>query len=81
MQLRGSVGRFLGALLKTDLPLMKNVLQPFPKSTLVQKGWFFCMLLGTLGANLLVNMLAGKGIDRAGYGNKGGGVTRAAYES
>ena len=39
------------------------------------------MLLGTLGANLLVNMLAGKGIDRAGYGNKGGGVTRAAYES
>ena len=28
------------------------------------------MLLGTLGASLLVNMLAGKGIVRAGYGNK-----------
>ena len=28
------------------------------------------MLLGTLGASLLVNMLAGKRIVRAGYGNK-----------
>ena len=28
------------------------------------------MLLGTLGASLLGNMLAGKGIARASYGNK-----------
>ena len=28
------------------------------------------MLLGTLGASLLGNILAGKGIVRAGYGNK-----------
>ena len=28
------------------------------------------MLLGTLGEILLGNMLAGKGIVRAGYGNK-----------
>ena len=28
------------------------------------------MLLGTLGASLLVNLLAGKGIVRAGPGNK-----------
>ena len=28
------------------------------------------MLLGTLGANLLGNMLTGKGIVRADYGNK-----------
>ena len=28
------------------------------------------MLLGTLGDNLLGNMLAGKGIVRAGYGNE-----------
>ena len=28
------------------------------------------MLLGTLGANLLGNLLAGKGIVRAGSGNK-----------
>ena len=41
------------------------------------------MLLGTLGASLLVNILAGKGINRAwdgilraGYGNKRGQKTR-----
>ena len=28
------------------------------------------MLLGTLGPSLLGNMLAGKGITRAGYGSK-----------
>ena len=28
------------------------------------------MLLDTLGASLLGNMLAGKGINRAGYGSK-----------
>ena len=38
------------------------------------------MLLGTLGAILLVNMLAGKGIVRAGYINKRGkGIVRARY--
>ena len=30
------------------------------------------MLLGTLGASLLGNLLAGKGIVRAGFGNKKG---------
>ena len=40
------------------------------------------MLLGTLGASLLGNMLAGKGIVRAGYGNKKGkGILRAGYGS
>ena len=34
-----------------------------------QKGGFLSMLLGTLGTSLLGNMLAGKGIIRAGYGN------------
>ena len=28
------------------------------------------MLLGTLGASLQGNILAGRGINRAGYGNK-----------
>ena len=28
------------------------------------------MLLGTLGASLLGNLLSGKGIVKAGYGNK-----------
>ena len=36
------------------------------------------MLLGTLGASLLGNLLAGKGILRAGSGNKKGkGIARA----
>ena len=40
------------------------------------------MLLGTLGASLLGNILAGKGIVRAGYGNKEGkGMLRAGYGS
>ena len=36
------------------------------------------MLLGTLGASLLGNLVAGKGIVRAGSGNKKGkGIVRA----
>ena len=36
------------------------------------------MLLGTLGASLLRNLLTGKGIARAGTGNKKGkGIVRA----
>ena len=38
------------------------------------------MLLGTLGASLLGNLLAGKGIVRAGSGNKKGkGIVRTGY--
>ena len=38
------------------------------------------MLLGTLGASLLGNLLAGKVIVRAGSGNKKGkGIVRAGY--
>ena len=36
------------------------------------------MLLGTLGASFLGNMLAGKGMLRAGYGH-GKGMLRAGY--
>ena len=39
------------------------------------------MLLGALGASLLKNILAGKGITRAGYHSKGKGTIRAGYES
>ena len=40
------------------------------------------MLLGTLGASVLGNMLAGIGITRAGYGfKKGKGIIRARYGS
>ena len=45
-----------------------------------QKGGFLSMLLGTLRASLLGNILAGKGIVRAGSGNKEGKrVVRAGY--
>ena len=38
------------------------------------------MLLGTLKASLLRNLLSGKGIVRAGSGNKKGkGIVRAVY--
>ena len=46
-----------------------------------QKGGFLSMLLGTLGASLLGNMLAGKGITRADYGSKGKIIIRAGYGS
>ena len=40
------------------------------------------MLLGTLRASLLGNLLSGKGIVRAGYENKPGkGILRAGYGS
>ena len=43
-----------------------------------KKGGFLSMLLGTLGASLLVNLLTGKGIVRASTGNKKGkGIVRA----
>ena len=42
------------------------------------KGGFLSMLLDTLGASLLGNLLTGKGIVRAGSGNKKGkGIVRA----
>ena len=43
-----------------------------------KKGGFLDMLLGTLGASLLGNMLTGKGILRAGYGH-GKGTVRAGF--
>ena len=130
LQSGGFLGRLLGPLLKTVLPLIKNVIKPLTKSVLIllgltaaasaadtgmhnkilglgkrttliisndemediietaksledsgllpeivsetiqnevkeQKGGFLSMLLGTLGASLLENILAGKVINRA----------------
>ena len=60
--------------------LLKGVTKTIENETKEQKGGFLSMLLGTLGANLLGNLLSGKGIERAGYGNnKGKGVVRAGY--
>ena len=128
------LGRLLGPLLKTGLPLMKNVIKPLAKSILAplgltaaaaaanagihkeilgsgtttliisndemkdiirivkdsglllkgvsetiqndakeQKEGFLSMLLGTLGASLLGNVLADRGINKAGEGVIKGG--------
>ena len=58
--------------------LKKGVTKTIKDETKEQKGGFLSMLLGTLGASLLGNLLAGKGILRAGSGNKKGkGIVRA----
>ena len=60
--------------------LIKGVSQTIQHEAKKQKGGFLSMLLGTLGASLLGNMLARKGILRAGYGSKiGKGMIRAGY--
>ena len=50
--------------------LIKGVIETIQNEAKEQKGRFLKMLLGTLGASLLRNMLAGKGVNRAGYGHK-----------
>ena len=139
IQSGGFLGRLLGPLLKTGLPLIKNVIKPLAKSVLIplgltaaasaadagthkkilgsgnmttliisndeiegiikivksledsglllkavtetvqnevkqQKGGFLSMLLGTLDASLLGDLLTGQGINKAG---KGRGINRA----
>ena len=140
IQSGGFLGSLLGPLLKTGLPLIKNVIKPLAKSVLIhlgltaaasaadagihkqilgsgnttlkisndeikdiikvvkslqdsglllngvnetvqngvkeQKGGFLSMLLSTLGANLLGNLLTGRGIYRA---DKGNWIVRAGY--
>ena len=50
--------------------LLKGVTKTVKNETKEQKEGFLSMLLGTLGASLLGNLLTGKGIARAGSGNK-----------
>ena len=58
--------------------LLKGVTKTTKNETKEQKGGFLSMLLGTLGASLLGNILSRKGIVRAGSGNKKGkGIVRA----
>ena len=152
IQSGGFLGRLLGPLLKTGLPLIKNVIKPLAKIVLIplgltaaasaadagihkkkilgsghnnnntvlkisndeindtikivksledsglllkgvtetvqsgveeKKEGFLSMLLGTLGASLLGNLLTGKGVYRAGTGKgvlrAGEGIVRAGY--
>ena len=55
--------------------LLKEVTETVQNEVKEQKGGFLSMLLGTLGATLLGNLLTGKGIYRAGKG-KGKGINR-----
>ena len=50
--------------------LLKWVSQTIQNEAKEQKRGFLSISLRTLGASLLGNMLAGKGITRAGYGSK-----------
>ena len=62
--------------------LLKGVTKTIKNETKEQKGGFLSMLLGTLGASLLGNLLSGKGIARVGYchpSKKGKGIVRAGY--
>ena len=54
--------------------LLEGVTETVQNEVKEQKGRFLSMLLGTLGASLLGNLLTGKGIYRAG---KGKGINRA----
>ena len=59
--------------------LLKGVTKTIKNETKEQKGGFLSMLLGTLGASLLGDLLTGKGIVRTGSGNnKGKGIVRAS---
>ena len=69
--------KMVQALIDSNI-LLKEVTKAIKNETKKQKGLFLGMLLGTLGASLLENLLAGKGIVRAGSGNKKGkGIVRA----
>ena len=64
--------------------LLKGVTKTIENKTKEQRGGFLGMLLGTLGASLLGNLLTGgKGIMRAGDGivRAGGGIVRAGEGS
>ena len=50
--------------------LFKEVTKTIENKTKEQKGEILSMLLSTLGASLLENLLLGKRIVRAGFGNK-----------
>ena len=57
--------------------LLKGVTKTIKNETKEQKREFLSTLLSILGASLLGNLLAGKGILRAGPGNKKGrGIVR-----
>ena len=59
--------KIIQALEGSDI-LLKGVTKAIKNQTNEEKGGFLSMLLGTLGASLLRNLLTGKGILKAGSG-------------
>ena len=61
--------------------LIKGLTKTVQNEIKKQKGGFLSMLLGTLGARLLGNILSGKGVNKKGIGTNraGQGVIRAGY--
>ena len=59
--------------------LLKGVTESGQNEVKEQKGGFLSMLLGTLGASLLGNLLTGKGVNKKGKGihRAGEGIVRA----
>ena len=59
--------------------LLKEVTESIQNEVKEQKGGFLSMLLGTLGASLLGNLLTGKGVNKKGKGihRAGEGIVRA----
>ena len=69
--------KIIYALEDSDI-LLKEVTKTIKNETEEQKGGILSMLLGTLGASLLGNLLTGKEVLRAGSGyKKGKGIVRA----
>ena len=64
--------------LKDSGLLLKEVTEIVQNEVKEQKGGFLSMLLGTLEASLLGNILTGRGINRAGEGR---GNVRAGYRN
>ena len=60
---------------------LKGVTETVQNEKKEQKGGFLSMLLGTLGASILGNILAGKGINQKdrGINRTGEGVVRVDY--
>ena len=59
--------------------LLKRISETIENEVKEQKGGYFSMLLGTIGASLLGSMLAGKEIIRAVYRSKRKEILKAGY--
>ena len=63
--------------------LLKGITESVQHEVQDQKGGFLSMLLGTLGARLLGNLLTGKGVNKKGkvIHRAGEGIVRAGEEN